>query len=594
MSRLYTAILALVIGISIGSLWGWISWTKEPPSREAEILGWIQKNEPSPAIFCPNIEDRQFWDARPLGAKKQPPPQTATSNLRAINAAGLGGIITEGTDQELSYNTGEWLPIIEKTLLELLDTPWTEQIQTKEFTDLHATATGANIARTINALKPKLNPALVEKALLTIRRKITGPYLKDLEKFQKEKLNWSIDMCPWLEGTSNWNAVCVSNIIYTVLATEADPKTRAHTIAASEAPLRQYLKSAEEDGYLGSGIRYWNYGFGHLLTLNERLAKATGGEIILSDEPKIQKIGVFKNEWLISKKGETEIFPLFADNNNPTERNLWLDLLCHIRIGTTAPESQPRMAAGNGPLTDLLVWLPEIKPASGATVKKDSTFYASAGALISRHANKRTVLAIKGGSNQEEHNHNDVGSYTLFDDGNYVTGDAGTVGYKIEMFGPRRYEEDILSSYGHPVPVVNNHLQTNAVTSGAKVMFQSIEPLEDKIVYDITTAYKTPGLISVKRTMIFKKEGNPEITIIDEFEAERPIKFESPLIYSRGKRIGDKIEMGNFIGEFTSDAPLEFEDSRFWKDNTPMKRFAAIISEPRTKGQITLRILNTR
>ena len=332
------AILLAASGASAvgGAIWILSRYTKETP-REEVILGWLEKNEPEPTTFSPDVNDREFWDAQEGKPAKKDPPKPEELVAGTTTSQRLMGVVNEGTQQELAFNSGEWIPAIEAALKQIVDCPWSEPIQGQEFTDLHASQTAGTLARTLRALEPKLDPSVREKTLKAIREKVTGPFLKDAETYQVTPLRWGQDMCPWLEGPSNWTAVCINNILYAILATEPDPKVRAHAIALAESPLEEYLGSAEEDGYLSSGMRYWNYGFGNLMILNERLSKATGGNVILSKNEKIKKIGAFKTGWLLWEKNDNEYFPLFADNNNPTEKRVWLEELCSRRVGRQPP-----------------------------------------------------------------------------------------------------------------------------------------------------------------------------------------------------------------------------------------------------------------
>ena len=583
----FLLVFCVAAAATTGLLWLGNS-LKKPLDRKEIIKQWLSKNEPEPTTYCPNINDRGFWKKFEKDVPKIDPPEGPLPT-------DLNVVIASGTQQELVYDTGAWIPVIEDAITQQLTKPWSEPIQGFEFTDLHASQTAGNLARTLAALKPRLNPGLVTEATQTIRKKVTGPFLKDAEKYQKQSLAWTKDMCAWLEGPSNWTAVCIHNILYAILALEPDINVRAQAIALAETPLEEYLGTAEEDGYLASGIRYWNYGFGNLMCLNERLAKTTGGKLTLTENPKIQKMAEFKKNSQIWKEGRNEYYPLFADNNNPTPTREWLDKLCHFRFGLAAPETCP-LTPSTGPIDDLMAWLTQTPRTGGGGDKKapaedlTSVYYTSSGTLISRHEDGVTVLAVKGGNNDEEHNHNDIGSYTLFDSGKVVTGDLGTVTYTRPAFSAARYEIDIFSSFGHPLPVLDNHLQIPGALSKANVINHEISPEKDTVTYDLTAAYGTPGLKTLTRTITFTKTGKPKVTVTDSFEAGRPISFETALISPKGKMKGNEIDLGEYTAKFESNTPIETKDSRFWKDEIPERRFAAQIQNKETKGEITCTI----
>ena len=81
---------------------------------------------------------------------------------------------------------------------------------------------------------------------------------------------------------------------------------------------------------------------------------------------------------------------------------------------------------------------------------------------VSNEAGAKTRLsaAVKGGSNDEFHNHNDVGGFVLAVDGTVpVIVDPGAEYYSGRSFSSRRYESNLNNSFGHSVPRINGELQ---------------------------------------------------------------------------------------------------------------------------------------
>ncbi len=64
-------------------------------------------------------------------------------------------------------------------------------------------------------------------------------------------------------------------------------------------------------------------------------------------------------------------------------------------------------------------------------------------------------LAAKGGHNAESHNHNDVGQFVVYSDGEPVLVDPGVGVYTRETFGDRRYDIWTMQSAYHNLPTVN-------------------------------------------------------------------------------------------------------------------------------------------
>ncbi len=68
-------------------------------------------------------------------------------------------------------------------------------------------------------------------------------------------------------------------------------------------------------------------------------------------------------------------------------------------------------------------------------------------------------LAAKGGHNAESHNHNDVGQFLLYLDGEPVLIDPGVEEYTSKTFGSNRYALWTMQSAYHNLPTVNGCLQ---------------------------------------------------------------------------------------------------------------------------------------
>ena len=106
-----------------------------------------------------------------------------------------------------------------------------------------------------------------------------------------------------------------------------------------------------------------------------------------------------------------------------------------------------------------------------------------------------TIFCMKGGHNGENHNHNDVGQFEVFYNGNPVVIDCGSTDYTRFTFSDRRYENRFLNSSGHNVPAFNGVLQEAGEEYGARILSDT-----DEVMSDISGAYPaSAGITSCVR-----------------------------------------------------------------------------------------------
>ena len=144
---------------------------------------------------------------------------------------------------------------------------------------------------------------------------------------------------------------------------------------------------------------------------------------------------------------------------------------------------------------------------------------------------KRVSFGVKGGDNAELHNHNDIGSWTLYLDGEEVAGDPGGEIYTARTFSKDRYVSDVLNSYGHPVPRVGGELQLTGAASKAEIVRRDFTADRDVFALDISSAYpatrgKKGALV---REVVFDRAAE-SVTVTDRLRVASPVAFESAVV----------------------------------------------------------------
>ena len=104
------------------------------------------------------------------------------------------------------------------------------------------------------------------------------------------------------------------------------------------------------------------------------------------------------------------------------------------------------------------------------------------------------AFACKAGSNAEQHNHNDVGSFMISKAGAVTFTDPGVGEYTRQYFGSERYELMLCSSRGHSVPIINGKYQI-CTSERAKLLRKEERAYE----FTMEHVYDVPELKSLIR-----------------------------------------------------------------------------------------------
>jgi hypothetical protein len=126
-------------------------------------------------------------------------------------------------------------------------------------------------------------------------------------------------------------------------------------------------------------------------------------------------------------------------------------------------------------------------------------------------------LATHGGHNAESHNHNDVGDFMVYANGEPVIIDAGRGNYTARTFSPRRYELWFTQSQHHNLPTINGYGQLAGREYEAKNVKQTSNDKESTLTMDIAPSYdKAAGIQTWNRTVRLNRVKN-QVEVNDEY-----------------------------------------------------------------------------
>jgi len=442
---------------------------------------------------------------------------------------------------ECIENRGRFLPAIEESIRACCgDKTWVMPAHDRSLRNFNGATVGIdlrvaneswNLATVHYWLGDKLSPELRKLIRDQLERRTFTPY-EGMVTGDKSRM-W------WLNGTNNWNAVCLAGVTGSALAMIESPRRRAEFIVAAERYVQNFLRGFTPDGYCSEGVGYWNYGFGHYTMLAETVYQATGGGADMLADPRAKQDAWFGPRMEILPG----IYPAFADCSPGARPSPPLVAFLSRRLGFGLVDvERPWLGLRTGPQGRLFALgiygfdnsATPIAPAKEVSVSQSlRDWFPDAGVLITRPtpgAKHALGVALKGGHNAEHHNHNDVGTYIVALGDKTPLVDPGAEVYTARTFSSRRYDSGVLNSLGHPVPLVAGKLQRTGRSAAGKLLKTEFTEETDTVVFDIRSAYDVKELKKLVRTFVFSRKGQGSFTVTDEVEFDSPQSFGTALV----------------------------------------------------------------
>jgi len=310
-----------------------------------------------------------------------------------------------------------------------------------EVIDLFSAETAQTLCEILIIHEDKLDNILCNHIKKQIKDRVIYPFMNR---------DWE-----WETATHNWSAVCGGCIGIVALLIEKEEKQKL-ILDKVEKALDYYIKGFGDDGVTLEGIGYWSYGFGYYIYY-KALKKAIYSQVDNKYNDKIKAIANFPQSIQISE----EVFVPFSDV--PPNMTLPSGLISYLyneyninvplieKISSFDFDHCYRWAH----ISRNLWWTSE--KVLDKKLTNISCYFEDAQWMI--HRKDKMFFAIKGGSNYEPHNHNDVGSFIAAIDGEIILTDLGAGAYSKGYFGSERYTYTHTRSSWHSVPIINNHEQ---------------------------------------------------------------------------------------------------------------------------------------
>jgi hypothetical protein len=360
----------------------------------------------------------------------------------------------------------------------------------------------------------KVNPFVSRRIEYEINRRILEPYYSRTDFWWMGFGDGSVN---------NWNPYCNGHVLATIMLMEKDFQKRVSGVYKVMSSLDIFTNGYGDDGGCDEGPSYWGMAGASNFESLLLLKKVTNGKVDIFDNQLIKNMAKYiyyvdisypwfinfadagpktsPNAWLVYKYGESINDPLMMGFGSFLARKQEFGTRAFGGSAFIQMESMfDRTNILNYTPKEPLVadfWLPDLQ-VMGSRDKAGSA--------------EGFFFAAKGGHNAESHNHNDVGSFILYLDGNPAIIDAGVGEYTAKTFSNQRYDIWTMQSAFHNLPTINGIMQKEGRKFSASGVRYASAPGKVTYSLDIAKAYPEDAKVtSWIRTYSFQRGKGLEI-----------------------------------------------------------------------------------
>lgn len=412
---------------------------------------------------------------------------------------------------------------------------------TRPVLDLFAAETGAVLAMVrycMQSLLDQISPAVVGMIDSVLEQRIFTPYLT-------EHFWWMGD---GESHMNNWTVWCTQNVLLAAaLGNLKEEQQKAIFFKACKS-IDYFLAEYGEDGCCDEGAQYYRHAGLCLFGCMEILNGMTDHFFLnLFKEPKLYNIAAYIQKVHVAGP----YYINFSDCSPVAGRCSGREFLFGKRTHNPALmklAAEDYLVSEDPLLTqehNLFYRLQSLfchrqmldyrdTPAETADTTED-IYYPSVGLMIAR--DKHFCIAVKAGDNDDSHNHNDTGSFTVYRDGQPLIIDIGVETYQKKTFSPQRYDIWTMQSQYHNLPTFTGcsicdaeavpygytrdfagtgligAMEHNGAEYAAKEVIRSFTPDRAEISMELADAYPDPCIRSYRRQVVLEK--GHKITITD-------------------------------------------------------------------------------
>ena len=257
--------------------------------------------------------------------------------------------------------------------------------------------------------------------------------------------------------------MCIrDSVLQCFLLLENDKNKLADAVYRTMVSVDKFINYVHSDGACEEGPSYWGHAAGKMYDYLQLLYDATGGKLSLYTNPLIRNMGEYISRtyvgdgWVVnfadaSAKGGGDAGLIFRYGKaiGSDEMQKYAAWLSRKKGGIVITSGRDIFRT-----LQCLLYSEDMQKTTPVHQTPEVTWYPETQFCYLKNK-KGFFLAVKGGYNNESHNHNDVGTFSLYYNAVPVIIDAGVGTYTRQTFGKERYTIWTMQSNYHNLPMIN-------------------------------------------------------------------------------------------------------------------------------------------
>lgn len=363
----------------------------------------------------------------------------------------------------------------------------------------------------------KVNPVIAERLRAELQERILDTYMKE------DRFWWMAFNLKPGGMVNNWNPWCNFNVLQCFLLLENDTDKLAEAVYRTMLSVDKFINYTHADGGCEEGPSYWGHAAGKMYDYLQLLSDGTGGKVSVFNNPMIRNMGEYivrsyvGNGWVVnfadaSARGGGDA-PIIYRYGKAVNSDMMMQ---HAAFFNQQDDKKFSFGRDIFRMLQSLLYAPELNALQGAPQAPAYSWYPETEFCYMTNKSGFFVAA-KGGYNNESHNHNDIGTFSLYLNTTPILIDAGVGTYTRQTFSSERYTIWTMQGDYHNLPMINGVSQKFGTEyRSSEVKFDS-----KGMVFSANIAGAYPEEAGVKTWIRSYTLGKNELKVTDKFELNK-------------------------------------------------------------------------